>query len=1052
MPALCAAQGGERGARPEPDFEQLARGFAAPPWSYAPSMFWFWDVAPPDPELVERIARDLIAVGINPGYVHARPPIVPEFPRDPTDPSHPVAQAWLSDAWFAAFDRVVAVAESAGAQVGFCDDVWWPSLRAAGRVLERHPELAAQTLVWSVVEGRGALELPARDFAVAARPVDAPRPAADAGSEWIGHPRPPQGAHELHLARTFELPAEVRVARAELFVAAAGASEPVLDGFSLGLGAPYGHPRRIDVSALLGPGRHRLELRLELDDAAASAARVGLRVELEDGDVVSLVSDRSWSARVAAPGASPSGTWVGAVPVEGARLERTLRAGLHRSAVIEGASLQPIEGSEPMRWVAPDEATWRVYVFRAVTYDDVNRLDRRLGPAFVELALEPYLERYADRLGTALAGVFVDNEGDYGVKLAWSADLEREYGRRTGRDLRLDLPLLLDPDREGVSARVRCDWFACVSELYAANYSAVVERAAQAGLHTIPNFWEESLALQTVLVGDAPGLLRRFTLPGNDSLGLTALDPQPFAESRSVAEFGGRRQMSEFFGAGRWQHFDPPTLKRATNALHAWGVDHVVPHGLFLNRALTGSGWTPDWYDQNPLFRHLALWSDFCRRASFVTAHGRARAEVLLLDPRESVWALLGPGVFDPRLRVGPEHVEALFEPEALAIDRAHAAAMRALSAAWVEFLVGDRALFTESLVEQGALHHRGFAFRTVVLPPLVVLPRPVVAQLVQLATSGGHVLALGSLPRGSVEQGLGDPVLARLVERLAAAPGFHAVADLPATLAAGHGALEPAVRVLAGEGPQLVHRRRVGVHELVWLANQSDTPRRFTLAVPGASGRALVLDCERGEITAIGSRAGESGAQVELELAPYEALWLAFDPGQEPLAGPSLLPAPERELLHLSGPWRARVEASVQPDVEVRTQVPDALRSPDGARVELTTWDRWELLEPRFVGHVDYHTSFELERPSAGVVLDLGRVHDMAEVFLNGRRIGARLWPPHRFDLAPHLVEGRNELLVRVGNLVQNAYLGSRFGFATPSGLLGPVRLLERTEPVQED
>ncbi len=1041
----AAAQGPTPGARPVVDFGELLKGFSDPPRSFAPSMFWFWDVAPPDPDQVEEIARRLVEVGINPGYVHARPPIVPEFPRDPTDPEHPVAQGWLGDAWFAAFDRVVAVAERAGATVGFCDDVWWPSLRAAGRVLEHHPELAAQTLAWSVIEGRGALDLPARDFAVVARRVDEPRALPSPASQWIGHAQPREGAHELTLTRSFELPSGTRVARAELYLAAAGASEPTLEGFSLGLAAPYAHPRVVDVAALLKPGPNRLEVRLEVEGAQSSGARVELRVELEGEKVFTLGSDGSWSARIAPLGGSATGSWSRAVRSNGTALQRALRPALHRTAEIEGASLLTVEGQAPSRWIAPDEGLWRAYVFRIATYSDVNRLDRRLAPAFIELALEPYFERYRERLGTTLAGIFVDNEGDYGTKLAWSADLEREYRERTGRDLRLDLPLLLDRDVEGLAPRARCDWFRTVSEIYAANYGAVVARAETAGLHAIPNFWEESLTVQTAFVGDAPALLRRFTLPGNDSLGLTALDPQIFAEVRSAAEFEGRRLMSEFFGAGRWEHFDPATIKRATNAIHAWGVDHVVPHGLFLNRALTGSGWTPDWYDQNPLFRHLGLWADFTRRASFVNACSRARARVLLLDPRESVWALLGPGVFDPRLRVGPEHVDALFEPEALIVDRAYAEATRALSAAWVEFLIGDRAAFEEGLVADGALHHRGFAFRTVVLPPLVVLPRAVAQQLVELASSGGHVLALGALPRGSVEQGFADPILAGLLERLRAAPGFVAVPDLAALLEAGHPALEPGARVVAGDGPDLVHRRRIGEHELVWLANQAPESRRFELSLPGASGRVSLLDCERGRVIEIGSKADDSGTRVELELSPYEAFWLAFDPTREPLVGRAHLPPPERERLRLTGPWRVRVEAEVQPDVEIRTQVPEALRTPEGAVVELATWDTWELLDPRFVGHVDYHTSFELERLPADPILDLGRVHDMAEVFLNGRRVGARLWPPQRFELAPHLVVGRNELVVRVGNLVQNAYLGTRFGFATPSGLLGPVRLLER-------
>jgi len=43
--------------------------------------------------------------------------------------------------------------------------------------------------------------------------------------------------------------------------------------------------------------------------------------------------------------------------------------------------------------------------------------------------------------------------------------------------------------------------------------------------------------------------------------------------------------------------------------------------------------------------------TDFMRRASWVNAHGRPAADVLVLNPMESVWARCGPGVFDPAFK-----------------------------------------------------------------------------------------------------------------------------------------------------------------------------------------------------------------------------------------------------------------------------------------------------------------------------------------------------------------------------------------------------------------
>jgi len=70
-------------------------------------------------------------------------------------------------------------------------------------------------------------------------------------------------------------------------------------------------------------------------------------------------------------------------------------------------------------------------------------------------------------------------------------------------------------------------------------------------------------------------------------------------------------------------------------------------------------------------------------------------------------------------------------------------------------------------------------------------------------------------------------------------------------------------------------------------------------------------------------------------------------------------------------------------------------------------------------------------------MILSLGTVCNMAEVWINGKHAGAKLWPPYEFDVGELLKTGKNIIKVRVGNLTGNYY-----GFFTPSGLTGPVEL----------
>ena len=275
---------------------------------YAPFIFWFWD-EPLDPAKMAEMSRTMASQRFSPGYAHARKSMV-------GTPDLPDAE-WLGDRWFAAFGAALKEAEARKNYLGYCDEYWWPSFQANGRVLAANPELRAVSLNWETIPVAGGSEtqVPASFFAVAA----------------------------------------------------------------------------------------------ELDQAASQ--------------------------------------------VGGQKSE---------PPAIRSRTLQVIGAGEPFAWKAPAGGTWRVYVFNTYSHagadgSNVNYLDSRLAPKFIEIALEPYARRLGDRLGRSIPGDFIDNEGDYGWGLAWSATLDERYRDRYGRDIRLWLPLSVDRDVEGAFARARWD-------------------------------------------------------------------------------------------------------------------------------------------------------------------------------------------------------------------------------------------------------------------------------------------------------------------------------------------------------------------------------------------------------------------------------------------------------------------------------------------------------------------------------------------------------------------------------------------------------------------
>ena len=108
------------------------------------------------------------------------------------------------------------------------------------------------------------------------------------------------------------------------------------------------------------------------------------------------------------------------------------------------------------------------------------------------------------------------------------------------------------------------------------------------------------------------------------------------------------------------------------------------------------------------------------------------------------------------------------------------------------------------------------------------------------------------------------------------------------------------------------------------------------------------------------------------------------------------------------------------------------------------------------FGGTIIYRKTFESSKLS---VLDLGKVAETAEVTLNGKNLGVKYWGERIFDISEAIIEGENELKIKVTTLLWN-YCNSKTmeenpmaklwanrnriksDKPLPTGLIGPVML----------
>jgi hypothetical protein len=104
------------------------------------------------------------------------------------------------------------------------------------------------------------------------------------------------------------------------------------------------------------------------------------------------------------------------------------------------------------------------------------------------------------------------------------------------------------------------------------------------------------------------------------------------------------------------------------------------------------------------------------------------------------------------------------------------------------------------------------------------------------------------------------------------------------------------------------------------------------------------------------------------------------------------------------------------------------------------------------FAGVLHYEKVIKMGSRKDLVLIDLGRVHGVSGLTVNGKRIGHCWYGNHRYDISKFLEEGENVLRISVTTTLGN-YLKSSPDNTTgqrwtvrqpyyPAGLVGPVKI----------
>ena len=92
------------------------------------------------------------------------------------------------------------------------------------------------------------------------------------------------------------------------------------------------------------------------------------------------------------------------------------------------------------------------------------------------------------------------------------------------------------------------------------------------------------------------------------------------------------------------------------------------------------------------------------------------------------------------------------------------------------------------------------------------------------------------------------------------------------------------------------------------------------------------------------------------------------------------------------------------------------------------------------------YRTTINLSEKKAGKTyhIDFEAVDYIAEVYLNGKHIGTRIFAPYSFDMSDNVKSGENTIEIIVSNtcVQEQRDIYSRYMLIKPSGLIGQVKI----------
>ena len=705
-----------------------------------------------------------------------------------------------------------------------------------------------------------------------------------------------------------------------------------------------------------------------------------------------------------------------------------------------------------LTWDVP-QGRWKVYRFG---YSLIGKENHPASPEATGLEVDKmdpdayarYIRHYFDMYKDASEGLM----GQHGVQYVltdsyeagsatWTPKLREEFQARRGYDLLPWLPVLTGQivGSTEQSERFLFDWRKTLGDLLAENYDQLGQIAKEEyGMKGRYSEAHENGRLYMVdgmeVKRDADVAMAAIWVPDKISSGSSLPMAQAdIRESASAAHvYGGKLVAAESmtsigFGGQAWSYC-PESLKPIVDTEFYSGVNRVVVHTSVHQPSddhIPGLGLMifGQWFNRHETWAGQAkAWTTYLARNSYMMQQGQYVADVAYYYGEDNnITSLFGAQL--PDVPYGYSY----------------------------DFINSD-ALTRLLTVKKGSLIlPSGMSYQILALDDNAkTMSLPVLRKLAQLADAGAIIC--GAIPEHI--GGLGDAEeFQQLVDQVWHSGKKNVLGGQTVAQALNAQGIAPDFThtASASDSIRYVHRALKDGVEFYWVNNVNDKPAQFTASLRSSGGKPQLWHPETGEVEELSYAIVDGRTEVQLDLVNRDAVFIVLS-GKADAAGVTLPSKEQTQLLTVSGPWQVSFqEHRGAPASATYEQLASLAESADpGIKY--------------FSGTATYTNTLTVDETTlqAGgkLLLDLGRVGNIAEVIVGGQLV-ATLWKaPFVADITSALQPGENSLEVRVTNLWSNRLIGdaqpgvkTKLTYTTmpfyspndplrPSGLMGPVTL----------